>query len=390
MNFFNKLAGFFNRSPTAVRYELITERANGFYSWNGQIYRSDIVRSCVRPFCRAAGKLQAKQVRQTADGIKVNPDKYIEMLLAEPNPYMTGQLLQEKLAIQLELNNNAFAYINRDDFGYATEIYPIPAVAVEAIYDKQYELFLKFTFLNGKTATYPYTDIIHLRQDFNLNDIFGESNNEAIAGMMEVITTIDQGIVKAIKNSSVIKWLMRFKQTLRPEDISSQTKAFARAYISTESDSTGVAGIDTKADVEQIKPNDYVPNSSQMDKAVQRIYNYFGVNENIIQNKFTEDDWNAYYEAKIEVFSLQISNEFTRKIFSRRERGFGNKIVFESNSLAYASMATKLNLVQFVDRGMMTPNEVREIMNLGTIEGGDKVLLRKDTGVVTKGGDNNS
>lgn len=384
MSFVNRALRFFNRSPTAVRYELITDRGNGFYSWNGKLYKSDIVRSCIRPFYKAVGKLMAKQIRQAAT-LQINPDAYIKRLLEEPNPYMTGQMLQEKLATQFKLNNNAFAYINRDSNGYAMEIYPISAVAVEALYDKNYLLYLKFTFSNGRTATFAYADIIHLRQDYNSNDIFGDGNTEVLDGMMEVITTIDQGIVKAIKNSAVIKWLLRYKQTLRPEDIKSQTKAFVQSYLTVDSDdAVGAAGVDTKADVEQVKPMDYVPNSTQMDKAVQRIYNYFGTNEKIVQSKFNEDEWNAYFEAEIEPFSIQSANEYTRKIFSLRERGFGNKIIFESNSLQYASMATKLNLLQMVDRGALTPNEWRLVLNMGPIEGGDQPIRRLDTAVVNQ------
>lgn len=387
MGFINKISSFFlNRSPTTVRMNLVQERGNGFYAWNGDLYKSDIVRSCIRPFYRAVGKLVAKQIRQTENTLKISPDLYIKLLLEEPNPYMTGQLLQEKMAVQLALNNNAFAYINRDDNGYAMEIYPLPAVAVEAMYDDQYMLYLKFTFLNGKTTTLPYEDIIHLRQDFNNNDIFGESNTDALRGLMEIVTTTDQGIVKAIKNSAVIKWLLKFKQPLRPEDIKAHTAAFVASYLNVDSESAiGAAGVDTKADVEQVKPMDYVPNASQNEKTVQRIYNFFGTNEKIIQSKFNEDEWNAYFESVIEPISMQLSNEFSRKIFSQRERGFGNRIIFEANALEYASMQTKLNLLQMVDRGALTPNEWRLVLNMGPIENGDKAVRRLDTAEVGAG-----
>ena len=386
MNLASKIKGFFNKSPTVARFELITERGNGFYSWNGDLYKSDVIRSCIRPFYKSVGKLLAKQIRESADGIKVNPDVYVKILLAEPNPYMTGQMMQEKLAIQLALNNNAFAFVNRDDNGFAMEIYPIPAVAVEAIYDRSGLLYLKFTLRNGKTVTFAYADVIHLRQDYNDNDIFGSSPAPALMQLMEIVTTTDQGIVKAIKNSAVVKWLLKFKQTLRKEDIKAQTKAFVESYLDVDSDSAvGAAGVDAKADVEQVEPKDYVPNAAQMDKTIQRIYNFFGTNEKIIQSKFNEDEWNAYYEAVIEPVSVQLSNEFTRKIFSRRERGFGNKIIFEANSLQYASMSTKLNLLQMVDRGAMTPNEWRTVLNMGPIEGGDRPIRRLDTAEVGGG-----
>lgn len=383
MKWFKKITGLFNRSPTKDVVVMVTERGNGFYSWNGNLYRSDIIRSRIRPFYRAIGKLAAKQIRQNGSDLKINPDAYIKILLAEPNPYMTGQMLQEKLAVQLALNNNAFACILRDQFGYATSIYPIPAVAVEAVYDKQGQLYLKFTMLNGKTATFAYTDIIHLRQDFYNNDIFGESNAETLAGLMEIVETTDQGIVKAIRNGAMIKWLMKFKSVLRPEDMQAQVDAFVKQYMSIDNDDAkGVAGTDTKADLEQVKPTDYVPNAAQMEKTIQRLNDYFGTNDKIVQSKFTEDDWNAYYEGVIEPIAIQASNEFTRKLFSRRERGFGNQIIFEANNLQYASMTTKLNLLQMVDRGAMTPNEWRQVLNMGPIEGGDKPIRRLDTATV--------
>ena len=128
-----------------------------------------------------------------------------------------------------------------------------------------------------------------------------------------------------------------------------------------------------------------------MDKTTTRIYNVFGVNEAIIQSKYNEDQWNAYYESEIEPFASQLAREMTRKIFSAREIGFGNRIIFEASSLQYASMSTKLNLVQMIDRGAMTPNEWRRIMNLGPIDGGDIPVRRLDTAPVNdvpvKGGD---
>lgn len=373
---------FFNKNPTVTRFELITDKGNGFYSWNGKLYHSDIIRSCIRPKARAVGKLIAKHIRESSEGLKVNPEPYIRFLLEEPNPYMTGQMLQEKLATQLELNNNAFAYIHRDDFGYPVEIYPIPALSTEAIYDKSGLLYLKFYIRNGKVVTFPYSDVIHLRQDYNENDIFGESPAKALTSLMEIVTTTDQGIVKAIKNSNVIRWLLKFNQSLRPEDIKKQTKDFVDSYLNVESETVGAAATDAKAEATQVEPKDYVPNATQMDKTTQRIYSFFNINEKIIQSKYTEDEWNAYYEAVIEPLAMQLSNEYTRKLFSRRERGFGNKIIFESSSLQYASMSTKLNLLQMVDRGAMTPNEWRYVMNLGPIEGGDEVIRRLDTAVV--------
>jgi len=390
------LIGLFDRfrnkeSTPQTKFLLVTERGNGFYAWDGTIYQSDVVRSAMRPKVKAIGKLVAKHIRQTVskDGLRkleINPEPYIRFLLEEPNTYMTGQKLQEKMTTQLILNNNAFALIIRDEFGYPTEIYPIPAVSAEAVYNKQYRLYLKFMFQNGKIYTFPYSDIIHLRQDFNNNDIFGDPIAPALAPLMEIVTTTDQGIVKAIKNSSIIRWLLKFTTSMRPEDLKKQAADFAANFLSIENSGTGVAATDAKAEAKQIEPKDYVPNAAQMDRTTRRIYSLFNTNQKIVMSEYDENEWNAYYEAEIEPIVIELTNEYTRKLFTRRERGFGNRILFEAANLATASMQTKMNLAQMVDRGALTPNEWREVFNLAPVSGGDEPIRRLDTEVV-RGGD---
>ena len=381
------LKNLLNRSITRTRFEMIEDRGNGFYAWNGTIYKSDVVRACIRPKVKAIGKLIPQHIRNNnQEGFKVNPEPYIRFLYEEPNPYMSGQVFREKMATQLALNNNAFALLVRDENGYPMEMYNIPCVGVEAIYNSLGELFLKFTNRNGKIATYPYRDIIHLRQDINENDIFGDSPREALLPLMEIVSTTDQGIVKAIKNSAVIRWLLRFRSNMRPEDVTQKTNEFVNNFLDVNN-SVGAAGVDTSTEAEQIKPNDYVPNAAQIDRTITRIYNFFNTNEKIVQSKYTEDEWNAYYESEIEPLAMQWSNEDTRKIFTRRERGFGNKIIYSANNLQYASMSAKLGLQAMVDRGALTPNEWREVLNLPPVEDGDKPLRRLDTIAIGKGGE---
>ncbi|ERT57745.1 phage portal protein [Peptoniphilus sp. BV3C26] len=371
-------------------YKMVTERGEGFYSYNGNLYASDIVRSCIRPKTQAIGKAVAKHIRKDNINTQVNPEPYIRFLLEEPNPYMSGQMLQEKMANQLALNNNAFALIERDLNGLATAIYPVNSNSVEALQNNQGEIFLKF-LIKGKYYTFKYSDVIHIRRDFNNNDIFGESPAKALTQLMEIVNTTDQGIVKAIKNSNIITWLLKFNTVLREEDLKRQTKEFVNSFLSIESETTGAAATDAKVDAQQVEPNSYVPNSAQTKGTVDRIYSFFNTNENIIQSSYNEDQWISYYEAEIEPVLVQMSNEFTRKIFTRRERGFGNKIIFESSNLNFASMQTKLNLVQFVDRGIMNPDEVREILNMAPIPDGlgQAYIRRLDTREIEQGGEEN-
>ena len=379
----------FKNVGKSTRYEMITETGEGFYTWNGKIYESDIVRACIRPKVKAVGKLVAKHIRNDGKNIKVNPDVYMRFLLEEPNPFMSGQLMQEKVATQLALNNNAFILIIRDAFGLPCELYPIPCVSVLTKYINN-ELYLRFFLKNGKMLTLPYTEIIHLRDDYNNDDIFGESPGEALTPLMKIVGTIDHGIVKAIKNGGIIRWLLKYSTALRPEDLKKNVKQFVDNYLSTDSDTFGAAGIDAKVDAQRIEPKDFVPNAAQQDRTTERIYSFFNTNKKIVQSSYTEDEWNSYYESQIEPVALQMKNEYTRKHFTRKQRGFGNYITFDASNLACASITTKLALQAMVDRGALTPNEWRETFNLSPVDGGDVPLRRLDTTTVkeAEGGEN--
>jgi len=387
------MSPFWKREPTENKkketkqdksvIQMVTTAGEYYYSWNGKLYESDIVRACIRPKVKAISKLVGKHIRDDPNGtLKVNPDVNIKFMLEEPNPYMTAQQMQEKVGNQLCLNNNAFILIVRDENGKAMQLYPIPCTLVETKYGNDGELFLKFQYPNGKSGIFRYSDIIHLRQDYNENDIFGSSPAAAITSMMQVITTIDQGIVKAIKNSSVIRWLLTFHNSLRDEDIKANVKKFVDNYLAVETDSFGAAGIDAKANITRIEPKDYVPNAAQTDRTMERLHSFFNTNKKIVQSSFTEDEWNSYYEAEIEPVVVQMHQVYSVKIFTRKERGYGNRIEFEANNLQCASLNTKLAFQAMVDRGAMSPNEWRATMNLAPLEGGDAPIRRLDTQVV--------
>ena len=387
MGFFDFLhGGKENKSTTVIK--MVTERGNSFYKWDGKLYKSDTVRACIRPLAKAVGKMSMKHIRRDGKDITIFPEPYMRLLLTEPNPFMTGQMLREKMIAQLALNNNAFTLIMRDELGTPCGLYPIPAVSAEAIYIDG-ELWLKFIYANGKQNTFPYSDIIHLRNDFYNNDIFGDSPAEALGELMELVGTVDNGISKAIKNSGIIQWLLKYTQSLRPEDLKRNVQEFVDNYMSVSSSTFGAAGIDSKVDAQRIEPKDYVPNSAITQKLTDRLYGFFNTNEKIIRSTATENEWNSYYELVIEPIATQMSEEFTRKLLSSRQRGCGNEIICEASNLSMASHSTKLAMQAMVDRGALTPNEWRAAFNLAPVEGGDVPLRRKDTGTVSESGEIN-
>lgn len=367
---------------TYTRFELLSSNSNSISPWNGRIFDNDIVRSCLRPISTNLGKLNFKYVRNTSDGLKIIKNGQIYYLLKYPNAYMTMQKLLEKLVNQYEIEGNAYAYVKRDDCNNPIAIFPIPAKRTEL---KEYdgELYMKFTFSIGKHKTVPYCDVIHLRKDFNENDIFGTDSGLSLQNIMKVLDTTDKGVIQAIKNSAVIKWMLKFKTALNPKDKEKEINKFAESYLDVDNqDNKNVAATDPRYDAEQVKDNNFVPNEKQMESYTKRLYSYFGVNEKIVNNSYSEDEWNAFYESKIEPIAREFTEQLTKILFTKHELECGNEIVFEPSSLQFASMSTKLSLVQMVDRNSMTPNEWRKVMNLGPIENGDKPLRRLDTAVV--------
>lgn len=379
MGLIQSIKNAFQKNPSP-RFEMITQRTGNFFGFRGKLYESDVIRAAIRPKARAIGKALAQHVEkdQKTGNTRINGQPGMRFLLEEPNAYMTGQMLQEKLAVQLELNNNAFAFIERDGTT-PVAIYPVDCSAFEMQTDDSGELYLRFTMYDGRLWVAKYSNVIHLRKDYGPNVFLGETHGEALTNLMEVISISDQGIVSAIKNSTVIRWLLKFHSTLKPDDLQKRAKEFASAYTATESETGGVAAVGADAEAVQVDSKEYVPNALQSANTVKRVYAYFNTNESIVQSSYTEDQWISYYEACIEPDIMQMSNEFTRKLFTRKERSYGNRIVFTSSNLTFASMATKLQLVQMVDRAIMSPNEVREILGYAPVEGGDEMIRRLDT-----------
>lgn len=395
MGLFNRIRNMIkDRNPTETIVKIMRENGNAVYSWNGELFNNGDVRAMVRPFVNAAGKLDPKHVREVVDqngdpDVKINPEPYIRILLEEPNPALTGTTFRQRMAWQYMLKNNAFAFIVRDGNGWAIGLYPLEWLSAEALYDTQRKLYIRFNLLSGREAVISYDDLVHIPRDVGNNELFGMPNQEALAMLMEVAGTIDKSIIAAVRNGGAIRWLLKYTRGMRPEELKTRAKEFAKSFLDTENvedGSVGVAATGADAEAKQIDPHDYVPNAMIMDKVKQRLMAYFGTNEKIMNSTYDENEWNAYYESVVEPFAQAMSEEFTKKLFSRWERNRGNRITFDSTSLQYASMQSKLNLVQMVDRGAMTPNEWRQIMNLPMIEGGNKPIRRLDTQPVKEGG----
>lgn len=362
-----------NGNKYVTKVKGINQPDTTFRDWNGGLYDSDISKSAIHTNASNIAKLRPKHIRRTNGNVIHFPDRKIEKMLQYPNPYMNMYDFLYKVGTHREEKDNAFIYFNRENY----ELYPISASVMELLESKSGDLFVRFHFRAGKQVVIPFEDLIIIRNHFNSNDLFGD-NKDCLKPTMEVVNTVDQGIVKAVKRSASLRGILKWNSVLKPEDIKKQTKDFMEDYLNIDNDG-GVASTDPRYDFEQLKNEPYVPNKPQMDLSKERIYSYFGTNENIIQSKFTEEEWNAYYENRIEPVAIQLSLEFTKKIFNDGQQGHGNEIIFESNRLQYASNNTKVTVARLLtDIGAASLDQILEIFNMAPI-GGEEGKRRVQT-----------
>lgn len=359
-------------SGTAI--QLVTEPTGAFSAYCGDAYTNDIYRGAVDAIARNAGKLKGSHVISYSDHDKVDGDcKLNRLLQIRPNPYMSAFDMLYKLCTHYYLYNNAFALLVRDERGSISGIYPITASNTEMLSDERGGLYCRFTFRTGKQAIFPYGDIIHLRRNFNSNDLLGDDNG-ALFPALELAHTQNEGIINGIKAGANIRGIIKYNQIMSPAKLKEERDAFITDYLQISNDG-GVVALDQKADYVPIESKPVILTAEQTAGIQRKIYNYLGITESIVNSSYTEDEFSAFYESTIEPFAVALSLEFTAKVFTEREQAYGNSILFESGRLQFSSNKTKVELIkELMPLGLLTVNQALEILNMPAIEGGNRRL----------------
>jgi len=370
---FQKIFGLIRRNPTLTQLKILSGYTPVFTPWMDRPYEADAVRSAVDAIARNAAKLKAKHIRREGNTI-IHVGGQIEKLLTiRPNPNMNAYDFLYKMVTTLMLDNNAFAYPVWDGPNLVA-IWPINCTMAEFLEDASQTIYVKFYFADGGNVVLPYSEVIHLRRHFYDNDLLGDIK-KPINVTLSAIHTTNEGLAQAVKTSAYLRGILKYQGMLKEEDIKANRDRFVQEYLTVQN-SGGVAALDAKAEYISLNNDPKIINAAQMKELRDAVYRYFGVNENIVMGKYNEDEWDAFYESTIEPLAVQMSLEFTSKLFTEREIGFGNEIIFESNRLQYASTRTKTGLISaLMPLGVFTINEIREILNLSPVEGGEKRLV---------------
>lgn len=364
MGIFERVFG--KREPVAAvrastTFKLLDGYVPAFHTWSGSIYESDLIRAALDAHGRHAAKLQPN-----LDGsAKPNLRSRLGIM---PNEFQTWSQFLYRTAVILYCRNTAFIVPTRGEYGEINGVISIVPDQWELVEYKGTP-YIRFHLPDNRRAAVELFEVGIMTRYQYKSEMFGESN-AAMKPVLDLIEMQRQGIQEGIKNGASYRFSAQSDNWSTDEDLAKEMERFNSFTFQNKKASGGMILFpNVYKNVQQLKQESYKVDADQMKLIKENVYDYFAVNEDVIQNKAFGDNWLAFYEGAVEWFAIQLSDVMTKMLFTERERQFGNRIFFTSNRLQYMSNADKMSAIsQMADRGLMTRNELREILNLAPLE----------------------
>lgn len=371
MGLFDKIFG--NRPKPQGHYEGTYKMLNGytpsFHSFQGGLYESELIRAAINARATHISKLRVEMIGSARPALQ-NKMKHA------PNAWQTwGQYLY-RLSTILDIHNTAFICPVYDEYGEPSGVFtPLPNRCV--IVDYNGVPYLRYEFTDGRRAAIEMAYCGIMTKYQYRHDFFGETN-AALLPTIDLIHIVNQGIDEGVKSAATYRFMAQVTNFSKAEDLANERKRFTEENFSKEADGGGLLLFpNTYKDIKQVETKPWIVDDKQMEIINKSIYEYFGVNEDVLTNRAYGDAWSAFYEGAIEPFAIQFSDVMTKMLFTLREQTQGNQVIATANRLQYLSNNDKLNVSsQMLDRGIMSINDVRDIWNLPPVEGGDVRIIR--------------
>lgn len=371
-------------------FQTLTAYSPVFTNWGGAIYESEIVRAAIDARARHISKLKVETVGTA------NPSLQRKLVLG-PNQWQTWAQFLYRASTILDVENTAFIVPVFDERMIITGVFtPLPHSCKLVEYDG--EIWLRFQFSNGQYAAVEFRKCAVLTKHQFKHDFFGDSNYP-LRETMQLIHIQNQGIEEGVKNSATFRFMAKLNNFASAEDLAKERERFRTTNLSTESRAGGFLLFpNTYTDIKQIDVKPYAIDADQMHQIRENVYNYFGVSEEVLQNKAKNEDLEAFFEGAIEPFSIQLSEALTKMLFSERERAGGSKVMATANRLQYMSTSQKVEMARELgDRGAILIDEIRELFNYEPLPNGAGQVApirgeykATDELTVTEGEDNES
>lgn len=350
------------------QFKLLTAYEPVFHNHIGCIYESELVRSAIEAKARHISKLKVEMQGDAQPALKAK-------LRHTPNEWMTWPQFLARCSTILDCTNNLFIVPVQNKYLETIGFFPVLPERVKLIEDKNGKMWLQYTFRNNKNGIVEFDRCAYLNKHQYRSDFFGENNN-ALDNTMDLIAIQDQGIKEAVKNSSSYRFMARVSNFTSPDDLAEERQRFSRENLSGENGGL-LLFPNTYTDIKQIEGSAYKADTEQLKLIQTNVYDYFGVNEEIIQGKANSDMLDAFFNSAIEPFAIALSEAMSRAIYTERERSFGNHVYVNANRLQYMSQTAKVTVAKELgDRGILTINEIRELFNYAPLPDGDVAFIR--------------
>lgn len=351
-------------------FQLLTSYRPVHYDWYGSVYENALVRSAIEATARHISKLKIEIQGSAQQKLKNRIKHY-------PNAWMTWSQFLARCSTILDCTNNLFIVPVRDERTMETiGFFPVLPEKVTLAEDKKGKLWLKYKFANNKYGAVEFDKCAYMVKHQYKNDFFGE-DNKALKPTMDLIAVQESSIKNAVENSNNYRFIAQVSNFTDPEDLKEERKRFTEYNLKGE-DTDGVLLFpNTYNDVKEVSNKYYTVDTEQMEYIKENVYDYFGVNENVIQGKAKSDELDAFFNLRIEPFAIAFSEAMSRAIFTDEERSYGNHVYVNANRLQYMSVSEKVNMAQQLgDRGILTINEIRELFNYTPLDDGDVAVIR--------------
>lgn len=344
-------------------FQTLTAYAPVFTNWGGAIYESEIVRASIDARARHISKLKV-EVNGSA-----NPSLQAKLRLG-PNQWQTWSQFLYRVSTILDVNNTAFIVPVFDERMIITGIFPVLPSSCSLV-EYADEIWLRYQFSNGQYAAVEFRKCAILTKHQYRHDFFGDSNR-ALRETMQLIHIQNQGVEEGVKNAATFRFMAQLNNFASAEDLAKERARFTEANLSTESKSGGFLLFpSTYKDIRQIDVKPYSADADQMAQIRENVFNYFGVSEEVLQNKAKAEDLEGFFDGCIEPFAIQFSEALTKMLFSERERAQGSFLIANANRLQYMSTAQKVQMAKELgDRGAILIDEIRELFNYAPLPNG--------------------
>ena len=345
--------------------------------FNGELLDIDTIVACIDALSRNLAKMRLTAVRRDKDSMAVTRlTSDIAAVLEKPNKYMTMYDFIYKVAAMYFTSNNAYIWPEYDAKGQLINLWPINYRAAK-IYEKDGIELIRFQMRHNHYYTIPYSQIIHLRNHYIEDELYGDSN-EAFKAIAELMDAQQQGIKGGIKNSALIRGLLKASQVMKEEDMKAARDRFIEDNFRVQN-SGGVMFLDGKFDYTNIESKPYVVDADTMKVTREAAFSYFGVNEDFLQNKFDSAGYEAVFEGRLEPWCIMFCQALTAHLYTDRERSFGNEIEANLSKLKYQPLSQVTNMISSTkELGLFTRDEYREMLGyepLGPERGGDEIMI---------------